>query len=77
MHEQLGRGSGDGGLTPRVGGRYFGETVDGAKVPEPRRESAVLICTFFNACLLSSMAQRAQPLASKTFLSTLMLAFDM
>lgn len=34
-HEQQGRGSGDGGLTPRGGGRYFGETVDGARGLEP------------------------------------------
>lgn len=56
-HEQQGRGSRDGGLTPRGGVRYFGETVDGASGLEPRGESAVLICTFLNCRYLSSTAQ--------------------
>lgn len=75
-HEQQGRDSGDGGLTPRGGGRYFGETVDGARGLEPRGESAVLVCTFFNSHLLSSTARCAQPLAPNS-LSTFMLASDM
>lgn len=76
-HKQQGRGSRDGGLTPRGGGRYFGETVDGARGLEPRGESAVLVCTFLNSRLLSSTARCAQQLASKTLPSTFMLASKM
>lgn len=75
-HEQQGRDSRDGGLTPRGGGRYFGETVDGVRGHEPRGESAVLVCTFFNSHLLSSTARCAQPLDPNS-LSTFMLASDM
>lgn len=49
-------GSGHGGPAPRGGGGYFGETVDGARGLEPRGESAVLVCTFFNSLSRSSLA---------------------
>lgn len=65
-HGRQGRGSRDGGLTPRGGGRYFGETVDGARGLEPRGESAVLVCTFLNSRSLSVTARSAQRLASNT-----------
>lgn len=49
-NEKQGRdGSRHGGPAPRGGGGYFGETVDGARGLEPRGESAVLVCTFFNS----------------------------
>lgn len=55
--EQQGRdGSGHGGSAPRGGGGYFGETVDGARGLEPRGESAVLVCTFFNSLSRTSAA---------------------
>lgn len=73
MREQQRRGSRDGGLTPRGGGGYFGETVDGARGLEPRGESAVLICTFFNSQSVSNTAQCALPLTSNA-LSTFRLA---
>lgn len=56
MHERRGRGNRDGGLTPGGGGRYFGETVDGARGLEPRGESAALVGTFLNSHRLSSTA---------------------
>lgn len=46
------------------GGGYFGETVDGARGLEPRGESAVLVCTFFNSQSVSNTAQCALPLTS-------------
>lgn len=56
-YERQGRGSRDGGLTPRGGGRYFGETVDGVRGLEPWGESAVLVCTFLYSLLLYSTAK--------------------
>lgn len=56
-YERQGRGSRDGGLTPRGGGRYFGETVDGVRGFEPWGESAVLVCTFLYSLLLYSTAK--------------------
>lgn len=47
--DSKGGAAGDGGLTPRGGGGYFGETVDGARGLEPRGESAVLVFTFLNS----------------------------
>lgn len=76
-HERHGWGIWDGGLTPRGGGRYFGETVDGARGLEPRGESAVLVCTFLNSHLLCSTARCAEQLSSNTLLSTFMLASKM
>lgn len=51
--------SGHGGSAPRGGGGYFGETVDGARGLEPRGESAVLVCTFFNSLWRTSAAVRS------------------
>lgn len=61
-----GRGCRDGGPTPRGGADILGRPLMAREVLEPRGESAVLVCTFFDSQAVSNTTRPARPLTSNT-----------